>query len=68
MGVYGTSASIERYFFRCGFISKKQASNMGLYLFIQKCILSGNLDNVILEFIKGIKYGRKSKNDLNNSF
>lgn len=38
-----TSASIERYFSICGFVSNKRSSNIAPDLFITRCLLRANL-------------------------
>ena len=38
-----TSASIERYFSICGFVSNKRSSNMAPDLFVTRCLLRANL-------------------------
>ena len=39
-----SSASIERYFSTCGYVIKKNAGNIGIDLFIARCLIKSNLD------------------------
>ena len=54
LNINSSSSFIERYFSICGFSSKKNRSNIGVDLFIKRCMLRANID--ILKQLNTISY------------
>ena len=54
INIKSSSSCIERYFSICGFVSKKNRTNIGDDLFKAKCMLRANIE--ILKEINGISY------------
>ena len=52
--ILSSSASIERHFSTCGNVIKKNAGNIGVDLFISRCMIKANLD--IIKYIDAFDY------------